>query len=286
MQKNIRKTLKIIAGVLCLLFVVLVVLFYRFSTPKTTAYIQDEFATYNVEVFITQQQFKGFTYRVLTTQKEIDTTIPTIVFIHGSIGSAIDFKKYLVDNELNKKANLITYDRVGYGIQQTGNVQASIAFEVELLENLTCNLKPENTILLGYSYGGPIALASKKNYKKVVLLAPAVSSTAEPMPWPLKFYKWNLIRWMLPDVWKAASVEKLSHKTDLLNFETNWNSTPSNVISIHGSTDWIVPYENSLFLKNQFSPNHFELVTLKNAGHGLVWSHFEEIKQTILQQLK
>ncbi len=281
-----KKIYKIVGVLFLLLLVVLVVFFYRFSKPKTDAYIQNEFTENNAKVFITQKQFKDFKYRVLATQKEIDTTLPSLVFIHGSIGSALDFKSYLMDSELNKNANLLAYDRVGYGEQQTGEVQESIAFEVELLEDFTKNLKINNTVLIGYSYGGPIALASKKKYKKVLLLAPAVYAEVEPMPWALNFYKWEITRWLVPLAWEAASKEKLSHKKDLLNFETNWDSIPSTVLSMHGSKDWIVPYENSLYLKKIFLPNKFELVTLNGAGHGLVWSHFEAIKANILKQLK
>ncbi len=286
MRKKIYKIVKIVGVLFLLLLVVLVVFFYHFSQPKTDVYIQNEFIENNAEVFITQRQFKDFKYRVLATQKEIDTTLPTIVFIHGSIGSALDFKSYLIDGDLNKKANLLAYDRVGYGEQQTGEAQESIAFEVDLLEDFTNNLNTNNTVLVGYSYGGPIALASKKDYKKVLLLAPAVYAEVEPMPWVLNFYKWEITRWLVPLAWEAASKEKLSHKKDLLNFETNWDSTPSTVLSMHGSKDWIVPYENSLYLNKIFSPNKFELVTLNGAGHGLVWSHFKEIKATILKQLK
>jgi len=281
-----RKILKIIGIIFLLLFTVLIVIFYRFSTPKSDKYIQKEFTENNHNVFISQKKFKNFDYRVVTTQKEIDTTLPTIVFIHGSIGSALDFKYYLFDAELNKRANLIAYDRIGYGKKNTGNVQESIAFETEMLEDLITNLNKQTTVLVGYSYGGPIALASKNNYKKIVLLAPAVYSKVEPMPWALNFYKWKFTRWMLPSIWKSASKEKLSHQSDLLKFENSWNTNPSKVISIHGNEDWIVPYENSLYLKDKFSPKQFDLVTLDNAGHGLVWSHFKDIKMILLQQLK
>ncbi|NQV77592.1 MAG: alpha/beta hydrolase, partial [Lutibacter sp.] len=247
--------------------------------------IKKTFVKKSKAVYIKYQQFNNFEYRVLETQKEIDSTLPSIVFIHGSIGSALDFKQYLFDIELNKKANLISYDRIGYGINQTGNVQESIAFETSLLEGLTKDLIKTNTILVGYSYGGPIALASKKEYKKIILLAPAVYSKVEPMPLVLHLYKWTITRWLLPEIWKAASKEKLTHKKDLLNFETTWGENPSKIISIHGNEDWIVPYENSLYLEEKFSSQQFDLVTLENAGHGLVWSHFNEIKSVLLQQL-
>jgi len=285
MKKRLKQVLKII-GILFLAVIILVIWqFYRFSIPKTDVAIFKEFKKNNVPVFIDKKEFKSFDYRVLATQKVIDTTLPAIVFIHGSIGSALNFKKYMLDSLLRKKANLISYDRIGYGIYQTGEVQESIAFEKDMLEDLITKLNPNKTILVGYSYGGPIALASKKKYKKIVLLAPAIYSNQETLPWLLNFYKWKITRWMLPKTWQAASKEKLTHKKDLQNFEKSWNENPSKIICIQGNDDWIVPYENSLLLQQQISSKKFKLVTLKNAGHGLVWTNFKDIKRVLIQQL-
>jgi len=285
MLKRLKKILKIVLIFIIVLFGALIILFYKFSTPKTDADIEKQFSKSESSVFIKNRSYKNFNYRVLEAQKEINTLLPTIVFIHGSIGSALDFKRFIVDEELNKKANLITYDRVGYGVKQTGNVQESIKFETELLEDLIGEIDFSNVILVGYSYGGPIALASKNNFKKKVLLAPAVYSKYEKMPWGLNLYKWKATRWLMPNIWKAASKEKLSHKKDLQNFEEDWNTGKSKVLSIHGDKDWIVPLENSIHLKENLSPEQFELVTLKGAGHGFVWSHFTDIRNILLQQL-
>lgn len=281
----LKKTVKIIGFLFLIGIAILIVLFYRFSTPKSDEKIKKYFTENGIDITIKHAYFQDFKYRVLATQKQIDTSKSTVVFIHGSIGSGFDFKTYLIDKELNKKANLIAYDRIGYGIDQTGNVQESIAFEAEMLANVMRDLKIENTILIGYSYGGPIALASLDNYKKIILLAPAVYSKVEPMPWALNFYKWKVTNWLLPKVWQAASKEKLSHKKDLIMYQDNWDENKSSILSIHGDEDWIVPYDNSLYLNSKFSSEQFELLTLNDAGHGLVWSHFDEIKKQIIQQL-
>ena len=285
MNKKIKKILKIFGIILLILFSVLIVLFYRFSIPKSNKKILEDFSENNTEVFIRNKTFKNFRYRVIAAQKAIDTSKITLVFIHGAIGTSTDFKKYMFDKELNSKANLISYDRVGYGIHQTGDAQGSIAFETDLLEDLVVDLDASKIILVGYSYGGPIALASKKQYRKIVLLAPALYSKTEKMPWALNLYTWKATRWLVPKVWKAASKEKLSHIDDLQKFENYWNTNPSEVISIHGTKDWIVPYENSLLLKENFLQQKFELLTLENTGHGLVWTHFSEIKNSLIQQL-
>jgi pimeloyl-ACP methyl ester carboxylesterase len=198
----------------------------------------------------------------------------------------MDFERYLKDSLLKTNANLFSYDRIGYGIYHTGDVQASIEFERAMLEGLITELPIENTILVGYSYGGPVVLASHRKYKKLVLLAPAVSSTDESEPWALNLYKWRLTRWMVPKTWRAASIEKMTHAQDLISFEKQYVMNPSEVLCIHGDEDWIVPYQNSLFLKNNLVSERFKLVTLKETGHGLVWSQFEAIRDQILAQIK
>lgn len=285
MNGVVNKLIKIIGILFLVLLIGFFIILYKFSNPKTDESIKKDFLENDTEIYINRLKFQNFNYRVLQTQIKIDNSKPTIVFVHGSIGSCLDFKKYMVDLELKSEANLISYDRIGYGTDQTGEVQESISFETQLLEDLIKQLEVSNPILVGYSYGGPIVLASKKQYKKIILLAPAVISDVEPMPWVINFYKWEITRWMLPKVWQAASKEKRSHKKDLLKYENHWSDNKSTIICIHGSKDWIVPYQNSIILKDEFSSKQFKLITLDKVGHELIWSNFESILSIIKQQL-
>ena len=282
-MRFLKKFFKIFGIISLLLFIGLYVMFYVFTKPKTDKKVLEKFKKSSIKPIISYKKYKDFEYRQLSVGK--DSTKLTIVFVHGTIGSCLDFKEYMKDSLLLLKANMISYDRIGYNYKDKNDVQESIAFERDLLLDLTKKIDKKNTILVGYSYGGPIVLAVKEKVKKVILLAPAVYSKIEPMPWMLNLYKWKSTRWLVPPIWKQASKEKLSHRKDLENFENNWNENPNQIVSIQGNKDWIVPYENSIYLKEQFPENQFELRTLKNAGHGLVWSHFEEIKQELLKQL-
>lgn len=276
-----KKILKITFSVILLIFIGLYIAFYQFTKPKSDETVMDELTTDLVKPILTKERFKNFEYRKATIQK--DTSLPTLIFVHGTIGSAIDFKSYLTDSLLLEKANMIAYDRIGYNYEDEHNVQESIAFETAMLDSVIGNRT--NVILVGYSYGGPIALATKKKVNHIVLLAPAVYSKVEPMPSMLNVYKWKLTRWLVPPVWKQASKEKISHKEDLKKFEDTWNQTKNKVLSIHGDIDWIVPYENSLFLEKQFPKDQFTLMTIKNVSHELVWSKDALIKQELLKLL-
>ena len=282
-MKLLKKVLKVTGIVVVLLLVGLYGLFVNFSSPKSDVEVLEDFENAWMKPVITHETFNGYSYRKLAIVK--DTTLTTLVFIHGTIGSCLDFKKYMSDSLLLSKVNMTSYDRIGYNFEEKNPVQESIAFEAALLQDVTKKLNKEKTILVGYSYGGPIALATKESYQKIILLAPAVFSEIEPMPWMLNFYKWKLTRWLVPSIWKDASKEKMSHRQDLRKFENNWKQNTTAIVSIHGDSDGIVPYENSLLLKNQFPKEQFTLVTLKVAGHGLVWSRFKEIKSEIINQL-
>ena len=282
-MKFFKKILKIIGAILVVLLITVYILFVNFSSAKSNSEIQELFKEVGVEVFVAENTFKDFKYRTVSVQKDIDTNKTTLVFVHGAIGSSIDFKKYMSDSLLKTKFNMISYDRLGYNYNDETLAQKSLKLEVDLLKGFIKNLNPEKTILIGYSYGGPIVLAVKEKYKQVVLLAPAVYSKVEPMPFMLNFYKWKITRWLVPHVWKSASLEKMTHKTELQKYEQNWKKNPSQIISIHGDSDGIAPYENSLFLEKQFPENQFTLKTINKAGHSLVWSNFEFIKNEFLK---
>jgi pimeloyl-ACP methyl ester carboxylesterase len=275
-MKIFKKALKILGIISLVLLIAFYSLFYWATSPKSNEQVVGTFSDLGVVSEITNETYKGFAYRKVSIIK--DTTLPTIVFVHGTIGS-------LLDSLWLTKANMISYDRIGYNYKDQNDVQESIAFERDLLEDLVKDLHPEKTILAGYSYGGPIALASSKKYKKVILFAPAVYSKVEPMPWMLNLYKWKLTRWIVPPIWKQASKEKMSHRKDLENFETLWKQNPNSIVSIHGNADWIVPYTNSEYLKHQFPDHQFKLITINDAGHGLVWSQFKQIKLELLKHL-
>lgn len=282
-MKLFKKILKIIGILLLLVFIGLYWAFSSFTAPKSDEEVLAKFTNSSFQPLLTHEKYKGFDYRKLSIIK--DTTLPNLVFVHGTIGSSTDFVEYMIDSLLLTKVNMISYDRIGYNYNDKNPVQESIAFERDMLEEIAKSYNSKKTIIVGYSYGGPIALATKKKFKKIILLAPAVYSKVEPMPWMINFYKWKLTRWLVPDVWKEASKEKMTHKKDLEKFENDWKSTPNRVISIHGNADGIVPYSNSEFLQNQFPNNQFELITIDGAGHGLIWSNFSFIKEQLLNQL-
>ena len=284
MRRFLLKLLKVVCAIVVVLLTVFLLLIHNFFRPKSNEEILTDFKEQSKEIFINNSVVEGKTIRVLSSQSSLDTLKPTIVFVHGSPGAGMDFKKYLQDSELTDAANVLTYDRVGYNFESNDDL-LPIHKEVEILEQLISNFDKSKTIIVGYSYGGPIALGVKNKYKEIVLCAPAVISEVEPMFWFLNLYKWRATRWLVPGMLQTASKEKLGHAKDLKSMEQKWNLNPSKIKSIHGNKDWIVPYENSLKLQELFPKNQFELKTLEGASHDLIWSRFEEVKKELLKSI-
>lgn len=282
-MRKFKKFLKVFFGIVFILFSALYFLFYWFTSPKSDDKVLESYQEVGVNIDLTYGKYQSFDFRKISFVK--DTTLPTLVFVHGTIGSVMDFQAYFADSLLSSKANMIAYDRIGYNYNDQNSVKESIEFEKNMLEDIIKNIPTNKLFLVGYSYGGPIVLASQKKNKKTILLAPAVYSEVEPMPGMLNLYKWKLTRWLVPPIWKEASKEKMSHPSDLKKFEKNWNNNSNSILSVHGDADWIVPFENSTYLERLFPKEQFELVTLPDANHDLIWSRFEEVRNLLVKAL-
>ena len=278
--------LKIVAVLFVIVLMVLIFFVYRFTKQKTDESIYKKFKEEIHHPFITKTPYNDHLIRVFSMQKELDTALPILIFVHGSPGSAMDFKRYLADLDLNENANLITYDRVGYGLDAKEEVLNDLEMELKVLRQIIPVKNRKKVILIGYSYGGTIVAASGENYKSKILLAPAIKGEFEPGFWIMNLYNWNLTRYFVPNVFQNAAKEKIKHLTELPLYENKWNISDSPVTVIHGDKDRVVPYKNSLFLQNKFDKDQFELITIPGGNHGLLWNRFDLIKSEILTQIR
>ena len=284
-MRRLKKILKVVIIIISLLILGILIAAHLMLKPRSDDKVLEKLDNAFHKPFVNYNNYKNFEYRVVAMQKVIDTTLPTLVFVHGSPGSPLDYARYFKDSLLNKKANILGYERVGYGLTNAGNVQGSIESELEILHDVIKNISSAKIVLIGYSYGGTIVLASPKNYKYKVSLASAISADLEPMFWTLNLYKWPITRPLIPKTVQAAAKEKYSHLSDLPKYDSHWTISKSPVVNIQGDKDWIVPYENSLILVHKFRNKDFKMVKIQGGGHELIWSDFDLIKNEILMTI-
>ncbi|MDN3642321.1 alpha/beta hydrolase [Lutimonas halocynthiae] len=284
-RRLIKKIFKIIGWTLLGVFVIATYLIYTFTSPSSEAEIIEKFEDDIRQPTISYTLFKGHNVRLVGMQKEMDSLLPTLFFVHGSPGSSMDFKRYLKDSTLNSLANIISYDRIGYGPERTGEVLNTLQEEVDLLHQLLDGMDVTKVVLVGYSYGGTVVMASDLHYKKKIALAAAVKGDLEPMFWAMNLYSWQLTRPLIPKVFRGASIEKFRHVTELSQYAERWGLSKSKVLSIHGKEDFIVPFENSIYLQNQIGKTKFTLIPLEEGNHSLIWTNFELIKTELIKSL-
>jgi len=285
-MKHFRKIIKYLGYIVLLGLATIIFLFYRMSRIQSDKFILDTINTAEHIFELKRGTYQDIKYRYVIS-KNFDSMKPTIVLVHGSIGSITNFQNY-IPSFSDADVNILILDRPNYGNDFNKNYERSIAFEALLVNDLSEQYWSKNkNIILGYSYGGPIVLYahSIKPHDSVVLVSPAIDPLNEFIPIFIHVYKWSLTRSLIPRVWIEASKEKLGHVSDLEQYVDFWKNITGTIIHIHGDSDIIVPYENVNFLESQILSNHYSHIKIDGGGHGILWNNSDIIIQILQEQL-
>ena len=209
---------------------------------------------------------------------------PILLLIHGSPGSWKSFAHFYKDERLLSDFDIITYDRMGFGDNRAGKPHLSLddhlIVPLEVL-NLKENEKRE-VIIVGHSYGGPVAakLASilSNRVRKLILVAASMDPELEKMKWYQHVGKLPIIRSLIPSTLDVVNREILGLKAELLKLESQYPIQKDTRI-IHGAIDKLVPVENVEYMKRNFP--QFKLRVIKEMRHFVPWSFPHLIKEEI-----
>ncbi len=243
---------------------------------QTDTELKNQFKSENNDLSITYFTDKDSGLKIRSIKKEQPDSNITLLFFHGSPSSLSAWNAYIRDTTLQDKANLIAIDRPGYGYSGFGKSLISIKEQGEVMSNLIDHYQLKNIIVVGASYGGPLAAriaAINDNVKGVVMVSPAIDPEQEKYIWQSKFTQWWLTRWLVPTGYRVAGDEKTSHAAELKKLEKDWDKVTVPVIHIHGDTDDIVPFGNINYTKRVFK--NIEIVKISNKGHEIAWRNPE-----------
>ena len=254
---------------------------FRYSDKKIAALFQGE----DLQPSIKYHKFKkqSLRYVVLTTNK----SLPYVVFIHGAPGSSADYYDYFRNEKLYTNFNLISVDRLGYGYSDFGNPETSIQKQGEAIQSIIEKYCSANkVILVGHSYGGPIAVRMAmdypNSYTSLLLLAPALDPENEQYI-KLAYLAVNKpTSWLTPSALRVAADEKFAHSEELRKMIPLYDKIVIPVCHIHGTKDSLVPYENLDFSKKHLQATFFEPITIEGEDHFLPWTQEELIIKKLL----
>jgi pimeloyl-ACP methyl ester carboxylesterase len=215
-------------------------------------------------------------------------TLPTLVFIHGSPGSWMNYAKYMWDSSLQKKFRMVALDRPGFGYSNFGkalHLREQCAIILPVLNSLQ---NGRLMYLFGHSMGGPVvvqlAASRPELFAGIIIAAGAIDvEQEEPETWR-KIMSHKPLYWALPGAFAPSNTELLYLKKDLVPLQDEFKKVTCKVHFIHGTKDTWVPFENVAFGKRMMkNAESISVDTIAGADHQIPWKNRDHITNELLR---
>lgn len=232
---------------------------------------------------------KGRKIRYLTVG---DDTSATVLFIHGAPSSLSYWKGYLADSVLLSRARMYAVDRPGYGYSGLANPMPSIADQAGVIRLILDSLHKAKhpVIVVGVSYGGPIACRLAMDYPELVdglvLVAPPIGPGLEKLFWFTYPVESPTVHWFVPRMLQTANQEKVHHKEELTKMLPLWDRIHVPVIYLQGDKDGLVDTTNAGFARQHLiNAPSLDIRMIPGRGHLIAFAEKDKIERAILDLL-
>lgn len=200
-----------------------------------------------------------------------------VVLIHGAPANSTSWTKL---TRLLENYDVVAVDRLGYG-NSSPNAELSLAAHAASIEPL---LIP-GCIVVGHSYGAPVALRLAADYPDriagVVLVAGATDPDMNDTQWLRR--TGDAIPGLLPRTWKNANLELLALTDENDAMRPLLERVTCKVAALHGTRDLVCPHDSTTahLQRELVSAADIRVESIEKAGHNLHLSRTEEIAELI-----
>jgi len=259
----------------------------KFGLPP---YYETESAVSALQKSLTQEQFHS-DGETLGLVHRGDPNKPVIVFVHGSPGQWDAWADYLNDEDLAKQSYMIAVDRLGFGVSDNGQHEPSLERHAKTIVDGVYNIIPKDKaiIVIGHSYGGPVALRMAVDYPDqvagLILLAPSIDPDLEVPRWYNHLAALPIVRDILPASVRHSNEEILPLRPELEQMRDRLDVISVPVSVIQGIEDKLVPYQNADYAKNMLVNAEVQITLIEDRGHFIPWQDFDLVKKTLLEFL-
>jgi pimeloyl-ACP methyl ester carboxylesterase len=203
----------------------------------------------SVHVLVTN----GFTIRWVGREATATRGLD-LAFIHGTPGEAGVWTSQF--QSLTNR-NLFAYDRPGFRGSKPALRQPHLENQVEgLLAWLAC-ATTNRVLLVGHSYGSPIALLAALEHPEKISGVVLIGGDVDPgweKPWFIQYlFGCRLTSWVLPSALRQCNRELLTAHADLTALRKLLPQLTVPVVMLHGDRDPLVPVENVAWLEHQLA---------------------------------
>lgn len=215
--------------------------------------------------------------------------LPLLLFLHGAPGRWYGYIDYLSDSFLLKHFQMISVDRPGYGYSGNGLPETSIACQAELLQPIINLYKHVPVILVGRSYGGPIAsflsAVNQSKVKALLLISNAADPRLEKFWWFSKPVQSKLGKLLFRKPINVSSDEKFAHQRELHEMLPVWQEIIQPTIILQGGKDFIINPYNGKFTDSMLVNAPHDYIFLPENGHLISNESPALVKQCLINLL-
>jgi pimeloyl-ACP methyl ester carboxylesterase len=210
-----------------------------------------------------------------------------IVFIHGTPATAAVFGEQF--RNPFARANLAALDRPGFGASGPDRRRPTLVDQANAVGALLTNEPTRRTILVGHSYGAPVALLTALKFTNqiagVVLIGGSVDPAQENIYAIQRFADWPLVSWFVPRSLRQCNRELLTLRGDLVRLKPQLVRLAVPVVMVHGGKDRQVPVANVDYLRGELSAagktNLFDQLVFPDYNHFIPWEHPDAVEAAI-----
>jgi pimeloyl-ACP methyl ester carboxylesterase len=197
--------------------------------------------------------------------------LPLLLFIHGAPGRWYGYINYLSDSSLLDNFQMISIDRAGYGNSAKGGAVTSIEAQATLLQPIIDKYSKVPIIIVGRSYGGPIAsylaTLNKVKVKALLLISNAADPKLEKFWWFSKPVQSKVGKLLFRKPIDVSSDEKFAHQKELEKMTPLWQEIIQPTIILQGGKDYIIYPENGKYTDSVLVNAPHQYIFLPNTGH-------------------
>lgn len=196
-----------------------------------------------------------------------------VIFIHGSPGLGEEWSSFLT--AVPQGRLYLAPDRPGFG--DSGDVPVTdLQQQADALLPLIGSSAQPPVVLVGYSYGGPVALRLAVDHPDrvagVLLIGAAADPGLEEIHPLQEVAALDFFQQMLPTELANSNAELMSLRDGLEKLAEDLSNLNIPVTIVQGTGDNLVPPSNADYLRNHL-PRAPAVVMVEGADHFLPWSH-------------
>ncbi len=194
-----------------------------------------------------------------------------VLFIHGTPGEAMDWTPFL--KKVPAGQHRLAVDRPGFGESGPGKPVVALSEQARSIAALL-ETGQEPAVVVGSSYGGPVALQLAANHPEVVSGVLLVGSAADPdyeKTHPLqRLASIKAIGRLLPKALAHSNAELLVLRRELEELGNGLGRIRAPVTILQGLHDTLVPAENAAYLAGGLvGAMRRRVIFVEQAGHFL-----------------